>query len=285
MTPSRRRPAVASAACERVGGGDINDAFRVQFATSRSRSSSPAPTRARRVRGRGRRPALARGAGRAARSRGARRATTARALALDWVDAGRARRDFGEHARRAGSPAARGGRATASAATRPLHTRAADAAQRRRAPTGRRSTPSAGCSRCCRTRALTALGTRPSSASARASHDLAGPPEPPARLHGDLWSGNVMWGPDGRAWLIDPAAYGGHREVDLAMLRLFGSPGPHFFAAYEERPRSRRATRSASRSTSCCRCSCTPRCSAAAIPPPPSAWRASTPKAGRTRRS
>jgi fructosamine-3-kinase len=65
-------------------------------------------------------------------------------------------------------------------------------------------------------------------------HDLAGPPEPPARLHGDLWGGNVLAGADGRAWLIDPAAYGGHREVDLAMLRLFGSPSPRVFAAYEE---------------------------------------------------
>ena len=71
--------------------------------------------------------------------------------------------------------------------------------------------------------------------------ELVGPPEPPARLHGDLWSGNVLWGRDGRAWLIDPAAYGGHREVDLAMLQLFGNPGRHFFAAYEERfPLSRR---------------------------------------------
>jgi fructosamine-3-kinase len=65
--------------------------------------------------------------------------------------------------------------------------------------------------------------------------ELAGPPEPPARLHGDLWSGNVLWGRDGKAWLIDPAAYGGHREVDLAMLRLFGSPGPAFMDAYQER--------------------------------------------------
>ena len=48
--------------------------------------------------------------------------------------------------------------------------------------------------------------------------------EGPARLHGDLWSGNVIWGQDGRAWLIDPAAYAGHREVDLAMLSLFGLP-------------------------------------------------------------
>jgi fructosamine-3-kinase len=47
--------------------------------------------------------------------------------------------------------------------------------------------------------------------------------DPPARLHGDLWSGNVMWTPDG-AVLIDPAAHGGHRETDLAMLALFGCP-------------------------------------------------------------
>jgi len=53
--------------------------------------------------------------------------------------------------------------------------------------------------------------------------DLAGPPEPPARLHGDLWTGNVLWSDD-RAWVIDPAAHGGHRETDLAMLALFGCP-------------------------------------------------------------
>lgn len=64
--------------------------------------------------------------------------------------------------------------------------------------------------------------------------ELTGPPEPPARLHGDLWWGNVMAGADGRAWLIDPSCYGGHREVDLAMLRLFGGPSGRFFAAYEE---------------------------------------------------
>ncbi len=45
----------------------------------------------------------------------------------------------------------------------------------------------------------------------------------PARLHGDLWSGNVMWTEAG-AVLIDPAAHGGHRETDLAMLALFGCP-------------------------------------------------------------
>ncbi|GAA4669375.1 fructosamine kinase family protein [Nocardioides nanhaiensis] len=56
------------------------------------------------------------------------------------------------------------------------------------------------------------------------------PEEPPARLHGDLWNGNVVWGQDpaapgqGRAHVIDPAAHAGHREVDLAMLALFGLP-------------------------------------------------------------
>jgi fructosamine-3-kinase len=53
--------------------------------------------------------------------------------------------------------------------------------------------------------------------------DLAGPEDAtPSRIHGDLWSGNVIWGHDGSAYLIDPAAHGGHRETDLAMLALFG---------------------------------------------------------------
>ncbi|MFF3489885.1 fructosamine kinase family protein [Streptomyces sp. NPDC002795] len=54
--------------------------------------------------------------------------------------------------------------------------------------------------------------------------ELAGPAEPPARLHGDLWNGNLLWGADDAARLIDPAAHGGHRETDLAMLHLFGAP-------------------------------------------------------------
>jgi len=64
--------------------------------------------------------------------------------------------------------------------------------------------------------------------------DLAGPPEPPARLHGDLWSGNALADDDGAPVLVDPAAHGGHREVDLAMMRLFGGFGPRTFAAYAE---------------------------------------------------
>lgn len=69
----------------------------------------------------------------------------------------------------------------------------------------------------------------------RRIRDIAGPAEPPARLHGDLWSGNVVWGTDGHAWLIDPAAHGGHRETDLAMLSLFGAPHlQRILDAYEE---------------------------------------------------
>ncbi len=61
------------------------------------------------------------------------------------------------------------------------------------------------------------------------------PEEPPARLHGDLWNGNVLWGLDGTVWVVDPAAHGGHRESDLAMLALFGLPHlPRVLDAYDE---------------------------------------------------
>ncbi len=70
-------------------------------------------------------------------------------------------------------------------------------------------------------------------------HQLVGPTEPPSRLHGDLWSGNLHRSKDGSPMLIDPAVYGGHREIDLAMLSLFGSPSRRFYVAYDEAwPRS-----------------------------------------------
>ncbi|MCR5099674.1 MAG: fructosamine kinase family protein [Lachnospiraceae bacterium] len=59
-------------------------------------------------------------------------------------------------------------------------------------------------------------------------------PEKPALLHGDLWGGNYIVGPDGEAWLIDPAAYVGHPEADIAMTELFGGFSREFYRAYLE---------------------------------------------------
>jgi fructosamine-3-kinase len=58
------------------------------------------------------------------------------------------------------------------------------------------------------------------------------PPEKPALIHGDLWSGNFMVTPDGYPCLIDPAVYYGHREADIAMTQLFGGFQPEFYHAY-----------------------------------------------------
>jgi fructosamine-3-kinase len=228
---------------ERVGGGDINDAYRVQFADE---SLGFVKTRAEVAPGEYESEAAA------LRWLGEPRALRVpqvlgvgeRVLVLDWVDEG-ARGDgaaFGAglaevHAAGAddfGATPPAGGETRGGAARPPLrlasltlpNDAAADwptfYAERRLLPL----LPHAG---------LTRFGNRAVESVCARMHELAGPPEPPARLHGDLWSGNVLWGRDGKAWLIDPAAYGGHREVDLAMLRLFGSPGRHFLAAYEER--------------------------------------------------
>jgi len=64
--------------------------------------------------------------------------------------------------------------------------------------------------------------------------ELVGPSEAPARLHGDLWSGNLMVDETGSPCLIDPAVYAGHREVDLAMMKLFGGFERRVFDAYQE---------------------------------------------------
>jgi fructosamine-3-kinase len=81
---------------------------------------------------------------------------------------------------------------------------------------------------------LSAADARLIESAAARSPELAGPVEPPSRIHGDCWSGNVLWS-GGRGWLIDPAAHGGHRETDLAMLALFGAPQEdQIMAAYSE---------------------------------------------------
>ena len=64
--------------------------------------------------------------------------------------------------------------------------------------------------------------------------ELGVPDEPPARLHGDLWAGNRVVDRSGRSWLIDPACHGGHREFDLAMMRLFGGFDRDCFDAYRD---------------------------------------------------
>jgi len=64
--------------------------------------------------------------------------------------------------------------------------------------------------------------------------EFGGPAERPSRLHGDLWAGNRLVDDAGGSWLIDPAAHGGHREFDLAMMRLFGGFAHEAFAGYDD---------------------------------------------------
>lgn len=64
--------------------------------------------------------------------------------------------------------------------------------------------------------------------------ELVGDDEPPSRLHGDLWSGNACADGEGQPCVFDPAVSGGSREMDLAMMRLFGGFPSRTFAAYEE---------------------------------------------------
>ena len=162
-------------------------------------------------------------------------------LVLEWIDVG------GRTAAQRGRPrppprrrsTARPGRASAASTPHPAATSARSPSTSRRPTTG----PTFYVER--RVRAADRTGRRRSAAStptratlaeraaARAA-DLCGPPEPPALLHGDLWAGNRLVDRAGANWLIDPAVYWGHREVDLAMMQLFGGFGADAFDAYDE---------------------------------------------------
>ena len=224
----------------RVGGGDINEAFRVTLADGRDafvktrRGAHPGEYRAEaeglqwlREPGHVRTPAVLE--------------VGEDYLALEWVERGRLHSDgvdeLGQGLARTHAAAApcfgdfrpSGGGETRFGSlqlpTDPTEDRPTFYAQRRLLPLARLARDR---------NALSASGVETVERVAARMPDLAGPHEPPARLHGDLWSGNVMSDAEGRPWLIDPSAYGGHREVDLAMLRLFGAPSDRVFNVYED---------------------------------------------------
>jgi len=216
-------------AAERTFGGSINEAYRVELSDGRSvfvkTHRAPPPgmyaCEAQDLR------ALGHGPLRVPRVIGHGDAF----LALEWLElAGRyADEDFGRglaqlHARpQAAADGPHFGASTGNyLATLPQTGRAADIAtlwtrHRLRPMFVRLADPSL-------LARLEALAARP---------HLFGPPEPPALVHGDLWSGNVD-ACGGAPVIFDPACYYGHREIDLAMLLLFGSLSSRFLDAYNE---------------------------------------------------
>jgi fructosamine-3-kinase len=229
-------PGASVVAC--VGGGDINEAFRVTLADG---VEAFVKTRADAAEGEYAAEAAALrwlaepGALRTPRVLDIDRGY----LALEWIDAGRLDAAGAEELGRglalthlAGAPGFGGLDANAPSGFGSLQLPNEQAedwptfyAQRRLAPLARIASERD---------ALSRPGVEAVERVCERLGELTGPPEAPARLHGDLWSGNVMADADGRPWLIDPSSYGGHREVDLAMLRLFGAPSERVFDAYAE---------------------------------------------------
>lgn len=231
-----------------VGGGDINQAFHVALAEGREAFVKTRPDA-----GAGEYEAEAAGLRWLGEPGALRVPEVLEAgedyLAIEWVPRGGLDREGEEQLGRglaathdAGSPvfglppAGDGGRGPASGThparfgslglpNEPTKDWASFYAERRLAPLARRAAE---------TGALSSAGVQAVEAVCERMPELAGPAEPPARLHGDLWAGNVMGDAEGHPWLIDPSAFGGHRELDLAMLRLFGGPSERMFGAYQE---------------------------------------------------
>lgn len=223
------------ATLHRVGGGDINDAYQALLADGRkvfvkTREAAPLGMYAREAEG------LAWLSEARALPVPEVLAVDASLLALAWMEPGPRRADFDvrlgrglAHLHRCAAPCFGLGAdnyiGTLPQSNTPRARWAAFYGEQRLAPLVARAT---------------ARGLLSARIEARFEHlhakldALVGPDEPPARLHGDLWSGNVHTDEHGAPVLIDPAVYGGHREIDLAMLQLFGAPSARFFAAYDE---------------------------------------------------
>jgi fructosamine-3-kinase len=224
----------------RVGGGDINEAYRVELA-----DGTPAFVKTRSQSIPGEYAAEAAGLAWLAEPGPVRTPAVLDLgedyLVLEWVEPGRLSEHGAEELGRALAGTHLAGAAAFGAppgekegtegfgslrlSNEPAEDWPSFYAERRLAPLARTA-----CSR----GSLSQAGERAVMAVCERIGELCGPPEPPSRLHGDLWSGNVMAGADGRAWLIDPSCYGGHREMDLAMLSLFGAPSPRILDAYQE---------------------------------------------------
>ena len=223
----------------RVGGGDINEAYRLRLGDGRvafvKTRSDPVP---------GEYAAEAAGLGWLAEPGMLRTPAVLEVheeyLALEWIEPGRLTPHGAEELGRALAGTHRAG---AEAFGAPRGTPAETGFGSLRLPNRpaadwpafygeRRLRPLAG--KALERGSLSAGGARLVGRVCDRLSELTGPAEPPARLHGDLWSGNVLGDAGGNPWLIDPSCYGGHREMDLAMLRLFGAPSERVFEAYEE---------------------------------------------------
>ncbi len=215
----------------RLGGGDINEAFEVRLAGGRrifvkqNQSADPAMF-----------PAEARGLAWLAAAKALRVpeviavSSSPAFLALEYLEPARHRRDFDEELGRGLAALHRFGAASFGLDHDNFIGRLPQI-----------NTPEADWPTFYRTRRLEPMMRHLDAALARRFDalfarlpELVGPAEPPARLHGDLWGGNLHADEAGAPCLIDPAVYGGHREVDLAMMRLFGGFSPRVFDAYAE---------------------------------------------------